>query len=120
MLQSFSMGLSLLLTLTGLFFIFYIIMNRLLFSSGKNDSFTVVIGRSDDDEFSDKVYSAFIKENTFNFSKRRPVYVLDCGLNEKQKELCRNSLYPEGSIVYIEGECIGFENEYIVIHLDKE
>lgn len=120
MLQAFSMGLSLLLILTGLFFIFYIILNRLLFRTGENEFYTVVIGKSNDERLCDKVYSAFIQANTFNFSCRKPVYVVDCGLSEKQKELCNNSVYHEGSIVYVHGECIGAEDEYIVICLDKE
>lgn len=120
MLQAFSMGLSLLLILTGLFFLFYVILNRLLFITGDDEFYTVVIGKSDDEKLCDKIYSAFIQANTFNFSKRRPVYVVDCGMNRKQKELCSNSLYPEGSIIYLHGECIGSDDEYIVICLDKE
>ncbi len=120
MLQAFSMGLSLLLILTGLFFIFYLILNRLLFSTGENGFYTVVIGKSDDETLCDKIYGAFIQANTLNFSKKQPVYVIDCGLSEKQKELFSNMLYSEGSIVYIQGECIGAEDEYIVICLDKE
>ena len=120
MLQSFSMGLSLLLILAGLFFIFYVILNRFLFRTGEDDFYTVVIGREDDDKLPDKVYSAFIQANTFNFSCRKPVYIIDCGLSERQKELCSRSVCPNGSLIYIDSECIGTEDEYIVIHLDKE
>ena len=120
MLQSLSYGLCLLLILAGLFFLFYIIVNCLLFRTGKDDFYTVVIGKRDDAELADKVYSAFIQANSLNFSCRRPVYIVDCGLTKEQKQLCTHSVFPDGSLFFIHGECIGTEDEYIVICLDKE
>ena len=120
MLQSLAYGLCLLLILAGLFFLFYIVTNRLLFSTGKDEFYTVVVGKSGDEHLADKVYSAFLQANTLNFSSRKPVYIVDCGISKEQKELLNTTLYPDGSIVFLHGECVGAENEYIVIHLDKD
>lgn len=120
MLQSLSQGLSMLLILAGLFFLFYILVNRLLFKTGKDEFFTVVLGKDGDKDLPDKVYSAFMQANTLNFSTRRPVYVIDCGITDTQKKLCQNAIFPDTDIVYIHGESIGSEDEYIVICLDKE
>ena len=46
MLQSLSYGLCMLLILAGLFFLFYIIMNRLLYSAGNDEFYTVVIAKT--------------------------------------------------------------------------
>ena len=119
MLQSLAYGLCLLLILAGLFFLFYIIMNRLLYQTGNNEFYTVVIAKDGDKNLTDKVYSAFLQANTLNFCKRKPVYVIDCGTNEEEKQLCRTALFPDGNIVFLHGECTGADDEYIVIHLDK-
>jgi len=120
MLQSLSYGLCLLLILAGLFFLFYILVNRLLFKTGKDEFYTVVLAKDGDENLADKIYSAFVQANTLNFCNRKPVYVVDCGINEEQKRLCNISLFPDGSIVFLHGECVGTEDEYIVICLDKE
>lgn len=120
MLQSLSYGLCLLLILAGLFFLFYIVMNRLLFRTGKDEFYTVVIAKDDDKNLSDKVYAAFIQANTLNFCNRKPVYVIDCGISEEQKKLCETAVFPDNNIVFLHCECLGTEDEYIVINLDKE
>ena len=120
MLQSLSYGICLLLILAGLFFLFYILINRLLFSTGTDDFYTVVIAKDGDKKLADKVYSAFIQANTLNFCSRKPVYVIDCGISEEQKQLCNTVLSSDGNIVFLNGECAGTEDEYIVIYLDKE
>lgn len=120
MLQSLSYGICLILILAGLFFMSYILINRLLFKTGKDEFYTVVIGKYGDADLPDKVYSAFIQANTLNFSGHKPVYIVDCGMTEEQKQLCGNAIFPDNSLVYIHGECIGSEDEYIVICLDKE
>ena len=118
MLVSLSYALCMLLILSGLFFFFYILINRLLFRTGKDEFFTVVTGKSGDKNLPDKIYSAFIQANTLNFSDKKTVVVLDCGLSEEEKRLCRNVLYPEDSLIFLHSEYIG--DEYIVICLDKE
>lgn len=120
MLQALSYGLCMLLILAGLFFLFYIIMNRLLFSTGKDEFYTVVVGKNDDKYLADKIYSAFLQANTLNFRNRKPVYVIDCGLSYEQKKLCSSVLYPDGNIIFLCGESVGSEDEYIVIYLDKD
>lgn len=118
MLESLSYALYMLLILSGLFFFFYILINRLLFRTGKDEFFTVVVGKSGDKNLSDKIYSAFVQANTLNFSSRKTVIVLDCGLSEEEKQLCRNVLDPENNLIFLHSEYIG--DEYIVICLDKE
>lgn len=120
MLQSLVYVLCLLLVLTGLFFLFYMIVNRLLFKTGKDEFYTVVLGKDGDKDLPDKVYSAFLQANTFNFSHRKPVFVIDCGIGEDMKKQCSTVIYPDKDIVFLHGECIGSEDEYIVICLDKE
>lgn len=120
MLQSLSYAISLLLVLTGLFFLFYMFINRLLFKTGKDEFYTVVIGKDGDKDLPDKVYSAFLQANFFNFSHRKPVYIIDCGISEEMKKQCRTVIYPDDNVVFIHGECVGSEDEYIVICLDKE
>ena len=120
MFESLSYGLSLLLILAGLYFLFYIFVNRLLFRTGDDDFYTVVMGRNDDENLADKVYSASIQANTLNFCTRKPIFVIDCGISEEQKKACRTALFPHENIIFIKGDSESAEDEYIVIHLDKE
>lgn len=120
MLQSLSYGICLLLIITGLFFLFYILINRLLFKTGKDEFYTVVLAKDGDVNLADKVYSAFIQANTLNFCCRKPVYVIDCGISEEEKRLCSTALSAEDNLVFLHGEAVGTEDEYIVIYLDKE
>lgn len=120
MLQSLSYGLCLLLILAGLFFIFYILINRLLFRTGKDEFYTVVLAKDGEKNLADKVYSAFVQANTLNFCNRKPVYVIDCGISEEQRSLCKTALFPDGNVVFLKSEYVGAEDEYIVICLDKE
>ncbi len=120
MLQSLSYALSLLLILAGLFFLFYIFVNRLLFKTGEDEFYTVVIAKKDDKSLTDKIYSAFVQANTLNFCSRKPVYVIDCGISEEQKRNCDTALFPDGNVIFLHGEYVGTEDEYIVIYLDKE
>ena len=120
MLQSLSYGLCMLLILAGLFFLFYIIMNRLLYSAGNDEFYTVVIAEGGDKNLADKIYSAFLQANALNFCSRKPVYVIDCGISEEQKKLSSAVLSHDSNIVFLRGEYGGSENEYIVIYLDKD
>lgn len=120
MLQSITYAISLLLVLTGLFFLGYVIINRFLFRTGKDEFYTVVVGKEGDKTLPDKVYSAFLQANTLNFSHRKPVFVIDCGIGEDLKKQCSAVIYPDDDVVFIHGECVGSEDEYIVICLDKE
>ena len=120
MLQSLSYGLCMLLILAGLFFLFYIIMNRLLYSAGNDEFYTVVIAEDGDKNLADKIYSAFLQANTLNFCSRKPVYVIDCGISEEEKKLSSSVLSHDRNIVFLRGEYGGSENEYIVIYLDKD
>ncbi len=119
MLQSAISAVVLLLLLLGLFFLFYIIFNRLLFKTGKDEFYTVVMGKSGDKELTDKVYSAFLQANTLNFCGRKPIYIVDCGLSDSEKQQCVNAISPDTGIIFLYGELIG-NDEYIVISLDKE
>ena len=120
MLQSLAYGICLLLILAGLFFLFYIVMNRLLYKTGSDEFYTVVIAKSGDEKLVDKVYSAFLQVNTLNFCSLKPVYIIDCGISEEDKWLCKSALFPDGNVIFLKGECTGSEDEYIVIHLDKD
>ena len=120
MLQSLIYAVFLLLVLAGLFFLFYIVINHVLFKTGADDFYTVVLGKDGDKSLPDKVYSAFIQANTLNFSNRKPVFVIDCGISDAIKEQCEMAVFPGDSLVYLHGETIGAEDEYIVICLDKE
>lgn len=120
MLQSLSYGLCLLLILAGLFFLFYIIVNRLLFTAESDEFYTVVIANDGDKNLAGKIYNAFIQANTLNFCSRKPVYVIDCGISEEEKRLCSAVLSTDKNIVFLRGEYAGPENEYIVIYLDKD
>ncbi len=119
MLQSIATAAVLLLLLLGLFFLFYIIINRLLFRTGKDEFYTIVLGKSGDKDLCDKVYGAFLQANTLNFSRRKPIYVVDCGLTERERELCEDAIFPDSGIIFLHGESLS-DDEYIVISLDKE
>ena len=100
MLQSLSYALSLLLILAGLFFLFYIFVNRLLFKTGEDEFYTVVIAKEGDKSLTDKIYSAFVQANTLNFCSRKPVYVIDCGISEEQKRNCDTALFPTETLFF--------------------
>ncbi len=120
MIESLTYALTLLVLIAGLFFLFYMLVNRLLFKTGNDEFFTVVIGKGGDCDLPDKVYSAFLQANTLNFSYRKPVYVIDCGINEDMKRKCFQAIYPDKNLHFFHGEFLGSNDEYIVIHLDKE
>lgn len=82
-------ALCLALILCGLYFIFYMIINKKLLNKNQNDFITVVIG-TENEQLPQTVYNAFVQANLLNFGQKAHVVVLDYGLSEDMKTKCFN------------------------------
>ncbi len=87
MLHNLILALGLSLTICGMFFTFYLLINKIILKNHSNDFVTIVIGK-DCDELPETVYQAFVQANLLNFGEKSPVIVLDFGLSEDTKCKC--------------------------------
>lgn len=107
MLSSLVCFFSLLLILTGLFFIFYLVFAKII--SEEYDSFFIVVhGYEGDKNLINNVYSAYIQINMMNFSEKRPVHIIDYGLSDKTKEAISQAIGEPGKVIFltIEENCL--------------
>lgn len=87
MIYNFILAIGLALTICGLFFTFYLLINKVILKNQRNDFVTVVIGK-DCEELPETVYQAFVQANLLNFGEKSSVIVLDFGLSEDTKCKC--------------------------------
>ncbi len=91
--------LSLLLILTGMFFIFYLVASK---QSVSNDRYFVAVEAFENDSgLPQQVYSAYIQANLMNFSAKKPVYVIDHDLSEITRNTLKEAIEPYGRIIFI-------------------
>ena len=91
------------LILCGLFFIFYLLVNKAL-SDGNDNFFAVVEGYEEKAELESEIYSALIQINMMNFGKKRDVYVIDYNLKESTKIRLIKSSAALGRVVFVKIE----------------
>ncbi len=94
---------ALILILCGLFFIFYLVISKLI-TQDSDGFFVAVIGCDDGEILHSRIYNAFIQANMMNFGKKRPVYVFDCGLSEKAKRDIVEAAVPGCRIIFLKSE----------------
>ncbi len=88
------------LMLFGLFFIFYVILAKLL--KGESENFFVIVeGYEESYDLEKQIYGAFIQANMMNFGEKRPVYVVDYNLSSKRKNELVESVSPYGKVIFI-------------------
>lgn len=95
------------LILFGLFFVFYIVIAKLL--SEECDGFFIAVeGYEGKENLSSEVYSAYIQVNMMNFGEKKPVCVVDYGLSEETKENLKETVGEYGKVVFlkIEDNCL--------------
>ena len=85
MLYSIFCFFSALLLLSGVFFIFYLILSAIA-SKENEEYFIVVDGYEKNENLPEQIYSAFIQVNMMNFSSKKPVHVIDHDLSDNTKE----------------------------------
>lgn len=91
-----------LLSLFGFAFLLYIILKKILLKGAS--CFTVIVGESEDDRLSEKVFAAVIDANLTNLSKRNKVIVLDRGVTLAAKRACQHILNGDDDVVFCGGD----------------
>lgn len=103
MLNTIFDALMLIFTLIGIFFVCYIVFQKVL-RRRANGFFALVPGFPDDERLPEKVYSAFVEANLLNFLRVNKVIVLDFGVSERLKFECENLIGCDKNVRFIEIE----------------
>ena len=99
----------LLLVIVALFLVFYIItLKREITDEG---FFVAVEGYESDERLAEEVFSALIQINLFNFSSKKPVYVIDRDLTDETRDILTKQIEPYGKIIFV--KCT--DDEFILL-----
>ncbi len=90
----------LVLMLTGLFFLFYVLISKSLCLGEKHNYYTVIAGYEENKNLPDEIYCAFTQMNLFNLGSAPPLVVVDFNLSEETKTRCRLVNETFGEIVF--------------------
>lgn len=93
-------ALSLVLILCGMFFIGYIIFQKVLQGRGTGKVVTLMAGFPEDKKLPEEVYAAFVASNLLNFINKNEVIVVDFGVEESVKEACKNIVGDDKNVFF--------------------
>lgn len=113
MLEMLMDALSLIFILCGMFFVGYIIFQKLLLGRKCRKTVTLMAGFKDDDKLPEEVYAAYMASNLLNIVKKNEVIVLDFGVEKSVKEACINIVGDSRNVIF----CPREEIEDIIGHL---
>ena len=91
---------TLLLLICGLFFVCYILFNKLIMPEDSRSCFAVVAGYPDDELLCEKVYYAFVQINLMNFSALNEVVVIDFGVSDEMKAKCFETVSKKAALSF--------------------
>lgn len=104
MLHSFIYAFLLILFLTGLFFLFYVIINKGLCFGARKEFYTVIAGYEENENLCDEIFCALTQMHLFSFSSPVPLIVVDYNLSEETKKRCLSLAEPYSCLVFCKEE----------------
>lgn len=105
--------LSLIFILFGMFFLGYVIFQKIMRGRKAKKVLTIMAGFSDDERLPEEVYSAYLSSNLLNFINKNEVIVIDFGVEQSVKDACKNIVGDEKNVFFCEKD--NFEK--IIEHL---
>ncbi len=100
MLYNIIYALGIILMLTGLFFLFYVLISKSLCLGEKHNYYTVIAGYEEKKNLPDEIYCAFTQMNLFNLGSPPPLIVIDYNLSEETRLRCSLMNEAFGKIVF--------------------